>query len=62
MQEFAYGRGQRGYTPFLRSAGVRAGAGLEEPPMNADECLALLQTVYGFYRSARAERVQVIGK
>lgn len=61
VQEFNYARGGRGYTPFLRAA-VRASAGLEEPPMNGDECLALLQAVYGFYRAAQTERVQVIGK
>jgi UDP-N-acetylglucosamine 3-dehydrogenase len=57
VQEFTYPRGGRGYTPFLRSA-VRAGAGLGEPPMNGDECLALLRTVYGFYQAAQTERVQ----
>ena len=51
----------RGYTPFLRLA-VQAAAGMGEPPMNADECLALLQAVYGFYRAAQSERVHVIGK
>ena len=61
VQEFTYPRGQRGYTPFLRSA-VRASAGMEDPPMNADECLALLQAVYGFYRAAQTERVQTLGK
>jgi UDP-N-acetyl-2-amino-2-deoxyglucuronate dehydrogenase len=62
VQEFAYARGGRGYTPFLRAA-VRASAGLEkEPPMNADECLALLQTVYGFYRAAQTDRVVRIGE
>ena len=61
VQEFTYARGQRGYTPFLRSA-VRASAGLEDPPMNGDECLTLLQTVYGFYRAAQTERVQIIGQ
>ena len=61
VREFAYPRGGRGYTPFFRAA-VRASAGLEDPPMTADECLALLQTVYGFYRAAQTERVQTIGK
>ena len=61
VQEFTYPRGQRGYTPFLRLA-VQAAAGMGEPPMNADECLALLQAVYGFYRAAQSERVHVIGK
>lgn len=61
VQEFTYPRGGRGYTPFLRAA-VRASAGLEEPPMTGAECLALLQTVYGFYRAAQTERVQVVTK
>jgi predicted dehydrogenase len=56
VQEFSYPRGQRGYTPFLRSA-VRAAAGLDAPPMTADECLALLKAVYGIYRAAQTERV-----
>jgi UDP-N-acetyl-2-amino-2-deoxyglucuronate dehydrogenase len=60
VQEFAYPRGQRGYTPFLRSC-VRSSAGLEDPPMTTDECLALLQTVYGFYQAAQSERVQKLG-
>ncbi len=60
VQEFTYPPGQRGYTPFLRAA-VRASAGLEDPPMNADECQALLQAVYGFYRAAQTERVVRIG-
>lgn len=61
VQEYTYPRGQRGYTPFLRG-GVRAAAGLGEPPMTGDECLALLQTVYGFYRAAQTERMVTIGK
>ncbi|MSQ93535.1 MAG: Gfo/Idh/MocA family oxidoreductase [Gemmataceae bacterium] len=56
VQEFTYPRGGRGYTPFFRSA-VRACAGLEDPPMNADECLALVRTVYGFYQASQSERV-----
>jgi UDP-N-acetyl-2-amino-2-deoxyglucuronate dehydrogenase len=56
VQEFSYPRGQRGYTPFLRAA-VRAAAGLEEPPMTAEECLTLLEAVYGIYRAAQTERV-----
>jgi predicted dehydrogenase len=57
VQEYTYPRGQRGYTPFLRSA-VRASAGLEDPPMTSTECLTLLRTVYGFYQAAQTERVQ----
>jgi predicted dehydrogenase len=59
VQEFTYPRGGRGYTPFLRDA-VRAAAGMGDPPMNADECLALLRAIYGFYQAAQAERVQRI--
>jgi predicted dehydrogenase len=61
VQEYTYPRGQRGYTPFLRDC-TRACAGLGEPPMTADESLALLQAVYSFYRSAQTERVQTLGK
>jgi predicted dehydrogenase len=60
VQEFKYKPGGRGYTPFLRSA-VRAAAGLEDPPMTGDECLALVRAVYGFYQSAQTERVQRLG-
>jgi predicted dehydrogenase len=61
VQEFTYPRGGRGYTPFLRSA-VRASAGLEDPPMTGDECLHLVQTVYGFYRASQTDRAQTVGK
>lgn len=57
VQEFAYPRGQRGYTAFFRSA-ARACAGMEDPPMTGEECLHLVRTVYGFYQAAQAERVQ----
>jgi UDP-N-acetyl-2-amino-2-deoxyglucuronate dehydrogenase len=61
VQEFTYPRGQRDYITFTRAA-VRACAGLGEPPMTSEECLALLQAVYGSYRAAQTERVQVIGQ
>ncbi len=60
VQEYTYAPGGRGYTPYLRSA-VRACCGMEDPPMNGDECLALVRTVYGFYSAAQNERVQRIG-
>jgi predicted dehydrogenase len=56
VQEYTYEKGGRGYTPFLRS-GVRAACGLEDPPMTGEECLNLVQAVYGFYRAAESERV-----
>ncbi len=60
VQEFAYPRGGRSYTPFLR-AGVRAACGLQDPPMTGEESLHLVQTVYGFYRATETERSQKIG-
>jgi predicted dehydrogenase len=60
VQEFAYPRGQRGYTPFVRSC-IRAAAGLEDAPISGEECLSVLQTIFTFYEAARSERVQKLG-
>jgi predicted dehydrogenase len=51
VRRFDYPAGQRGYTPFVRSA-VRASAGLEEAPITATEGLRVLQTIFAAYRSA----------
>ena len=43
--------GPSGYTPFVKSC-VRASAGLEEPPLTADDSLRALKTVFGCYQAA----------
>jgi UDP-N-acetyl-2-amino-2-deoxyglucuronate dehydrogenase len=48
-----YASGLGGYTPFVRAA-VRACAGLEEAPVTGEECLRVLQTVFGCYQAAEA--------
>jgi predicted dehydrogenase len=56
VETFKYPRGQRGYFPFVR-AGVRASAGLQEPPITGAECLHVLKTIFGVYRSVETGRV-----
>jgi predicted dehydrogenase len=56
VETFKYPRGQRGYFPFVR-AGVRASAGLQDPPITGEECLHVLKTIFGVYRAAETERV-----
>ena len=48
MMKFTKSTQPRGYSPFVRAA-VRACAGLEKPPISADESLLALKTVYAFY-------------
>ena len=43
--------GPSGYTPFVKSC-LRASAGLEEPPLTADDSLRALKTVFGCYQAA----------
>lgn len=60
VQRFAYPKGERGYTPFVRAA-VRASAGLQDAPITGPECLHVLQTIFTFYQAAqqgRAVKVQ----
>lgn len=57
VQRFEYPKGQRGYLAFLRSA-TRAAAGLEAPPISADESLHVLQSIFAFYDAAKSGRVQ----
>lgn len=52
--------GPSGYTPFVKAC-VRASAGLEEPPLTADDSLRALQTVFGCYRAVETGRAQRIG-
>ena len=44
--------GPSGYTPFVKAC-VRASAGLEEPPLTADDSLRALKTVFGCYQGRR---------
>lgn len=52
--------GPSGYAPFVNAC-VRASAGLEEPPLTADDSLRALKTVFGCYRAAETGRVQQVG-
>lgn len=49
-----------GYTPFVEAA-VRASAGMQEPPVTADESLHVLRTVYACYEAATTGRTQKVG-
>jgi len=57
VQRFEYAKGQRGYTPFVRAC-VRAGAGLETPPISGEEGLHVLRTIFAFYQAAQTGRTQ----
>ena len=57
VEKFAYPKGERGYTPFVRSA-VRACAGLEDAPITGEECLHVLRTIFAFYEAAKTGRTQ----
>jgi len=59
VERFEYPKGERGYLPFLRSA-VRAAAGLEEPPISAEEGLHVLRSIFAFYEGAKSGRVQTV--
>jgi UDP-N-acetyl-2-amino-2-deoxyglucuronate dehydrogenase len=49
-----------GYTPFVEDA-LRACAGLQEPPVTAEESLYVLQTLYACYQAAATGRTQHVG-
>ncbi len=57
VERFSYPKGERGYTPFVRSA-VRASAGLEEAPISAEDGLLVLKTIFAFYEAAKTGRSQ----
>src|SRR5262249_17965827 len=59
VERFEYPKGERGYLPFLRAA-VRAAAGLDEPPVSAEEGLHVLRTVFAFYEAAESGRAQAV--
>jgi len=59
VTRFEYPRGERGYLPFVKAA-VRASAGLEEPPISAEEGLHVLRSIFAFYEAARTGRTQTI--
>jgi predicted dehydrogenase len=60
VERFEYPKGERGYLPFLRAA-VRAAAGLDEPPISAEEGLHVLRGIFAFYEAARSGHVQTVG-
>ncbi len=59
VERFEYPKGERGYLPFLKAA-VRAAAGLDEPPITADEGLHVLRSIFAFYEAAKSGRVQTV--
>jgi predicted dehydrogenase len=59
VEKFSFPKGQRGYTPFVRSA-VRASAGLEDAPISAEDGLLVLKTIFAFYEAARTGRAQAV--
>jgi predicted dehydrogenase len=60
IQRFEYPKGDRGYTPFVRSC-VRASAGLEMAPISGEECLNVLQAIFAAYKAADTGRAQTVG-
>ena len=46
-----------GYTPFVNAA-VRASAGLQEPPITAEESHYVLQTLFACYKAAESRQTQ----
>lgn len=60
VQEFTPPKGPTGYAPFVRAA-FRACAGLQEPPITADESLDALNHVFAAYESARSGKAQRVG-
>jgi predicted dehydrogenase len=59
VQRYEYPKGGRGYTPFVRAA-VRACAGLEPPPISAEEGLHVLKTIFAVYQAAQTGRTQSV--
>src|SRR5262245_52792177 len=59
VERFEYPKGGRGYLPFLK-ASVRAAAGLDDPPIAAEEWLTVLKSICALYEAARTGRVQTV--
>ncbi len=59
VQRFAFPKGERGYTPFVRAA-VRASAGLEPAPITGAEGLHVLKSIFAFYRAVQTGRTQKV--
>jgi predicted dehydrogenase len=57
VKEFAYPKGGRSYTPFIRQT-VRAAGGLEPAPITGAEGLAVLRTIFGMYQAAETGMTQ----
>ncbi len=56
-ERFEPPKGESGYTPFVRAA-VRASAGLETPPVTAQEGLRALEVVFALYRASETGELQ----
>ena len=61
VQQYSGPTQPTGYTPFVTDA-VRASAGLQEPPVTAEESLYVLQTVFACYRAAASGRTQKVSQ
>ena len=48
-----------GYSPFVRAC-VRASAGIDKPPLTADDSLYVLQVVFAGYKAAETGRTQKV--
>ena len=59
VERFEYPKGERGYLSFLKAV-VRAAAGLEEPPISAEEGLHVLRSIFAFYEAAKSGRAQAV--
>ncbi len=60
IQQFEAPKGPTGYPPFVRAA-FRACAGLQPPPITADESLQALRNVFAAYEAAQSGQAQRIG-
>ncbi len=60
VHEFTAPDAPTGYPPFVRAA-VRACAGLQPPPITADESLRALKNVFAAYKSAESGRTERVG-
>jgi predicted dehydrogenase len=60
VQQFKAPDGPTGYPPFVRAA-FRACAGLQPPPITANESLQALKNVFAAYEAAQSGRTQRVG-
>ncbi len=59
IQRFRRPNVATGYTPFVEAV-VRAGAGLADPPLNADDSLYVLKTIFACYKAAETGQTQSV--